>query len=162
MKIGTRVEAGCHRRQCSLEVSRERTWLGSAERLFASDLPLVAPQMAVLEIANVLSRKVRLGEIERAQANAAMEALLGLFSGLTPDTDLAGAAYRYSVDYGHPVYDTAYLALAEQEDGVLVTADEKFIARFEDTPFRRRFVALNDAAAHFGLTPAAPPAPPPR
>jgi predicted nucleic acid-binding protein len=56
---------------------------------------------------------------------------------------LAGRALAIAESLAHPVYDCFYLALAEQADARLVTADTRLLNRLEGTAWRARGVSLS-------------------
>jgi predicted nucleic acid-binding protein len=85
---------------------------------------LLAPDFLVLECANVLWKKVRLGQIAEGVAHDALADIIsGVVIDLRPSTPLTDAAFRLGCALDHPIYDCIYLALAEAETAELVTAD---------------------------------------
>lgn len=92
------------------------------------DDSVVAPEWMLIEVANALWRKWRMGEIERAQAEQAMEHVITSFPDLVSAAVLAQAALKIALELDHPVYDCAYLACARHVAGKLVTADRRLIA----------------------------------
>jgi predicted nucleic acid-binding protein len=97
-----------------------RTWLDTATEL-------LAPEFLTLECANALWKKQRRGEIAAGDAIEALEQVLGGFIELRSTAMLARAAFRLGCDLNHPVYDCAYLALAEVEGAELLTADRDLV-----------------------------------
>jgi predicted nucleic acid-binding protein len=92
---------------------------------------LVAPRVLRFEVAGVLERKMRAGELEKSLARmalAAAEALAAtieqpeITGGLETAWDLAGA-YRLRV------LDACYVAIARQENAVLWTLDRDLARR---------------------------------
>lgn len=88
---------------------------------------LLAPDLLLAEMANVLSTKVRLGDMVADKAGQAAEAILGSGIAFNPINGLVIDACRFAVQLSHPAYDCFYLALALQERCVLVTADKRFL-----------------------------------
>jgi predicted nucleic acid-binding protein len=66
---------------------------------------------------------------------------------LIPDEALAAAAMQIARRLDHPVYDCFYLALAEQRDARMITADRRLIARLHGTGWEYRVQALADFSA---------------
>jgi predicted nucleic acid-binding protein len=99
-----------------------------AVRLLEAGEELIAPEMLMIEAANVLWRKAVQRELTAAEADRAL-ALLGE-SGidLRPVHPLAGRALELARTLSHPVYDCVYLSLAERERATLVSADSRFLA----------------------------------
>ncbi len=60
-----------------------------------------------------------------------------------PTGELLDPALGLARQYDHPVYDCCYLALAVRTDSMLVTADERFLRRFQDTPLVGRLSSLS-------------------
>lgn len=108
---------------------------------------LIAPEFVLIEIANVLRRKVGAGEIAEGQAHEAMRSVPSLFHDLVGAAELSEQALRIAIELNHPALDCSYLACALAADAVLVTADEKFIAKCSRGGYRDRVCDLKDAAA---------------
>ena len=117
-----------------------------ADRLAASGQELHAPRLMASEAANVLWRKARVGEIERAEAGAAM-ALLADMPVIWNDDETVGAdAVRLALALDHPVYDCMYLALAHRIGATVVTADRRFVTAMSPTEHGEAVMALPDYA----------------
>ena len=58
------------------------------------------------------------------------------FEALPPAAELHKAAFEMAHELGHPVYDCLYLALAEREQALVVTADRVFAARVGGSRWR--------------------------
>ena len=86
---------------------------------------LEAPDLLVIECANILWKKARMGDIGAKQARERLDALLEAPVALTPSRDLLGRAMDLALELEHPVYDCLYLALALARGVPLVTADER-------------------------------------
>ena len=87
---------------------------------------LVAPDWLLVEAGHALWRKAKLGEIDRAKAEAALLALPGFFESIESVTPLIAKAQRLAFELDHWIYDCLYLALATDREAVLLTADKKF------------------------------------
>jgi predicted nucleic acid-binding protein len=85
---------------------------------------LVAPTLIAVEIGSALWKAVRRGAIQRREALPALHASLLAFANLVADNVLHLRALTLALDLGHPVPDCLYLALAEQQNAPLATADE--------------------------------------
>ena len=97
-----------------------------ARQLAASDATFVAPDMILAECANAAWRRVRDGTVTPAHARAFLDSLPLWFEALSPAAELHKAAFAMAHELGHPVYDCLYLALAEREQALVVTADRAF------------------------------------
>ena len=92
-----------------------------------------APGLIRVEVASALVRKVRIGEIERVDGEAALRRwLLLLKEGslvLSPDELDLPVAIDLALALDHPVADCIYLALAQREGALFVSADRRFLRK---------------------------------
>ena len=107
--------------------------LSDAARGLAESETLVAPDLVLVECANVAWRRVLAASVPLAQAEALVAALPRWFDTLTPSAELHEQAFHIAHTLRHPVYDCVYLGLAEREDMRLVTADEAFVSRVRES-----------------------------
>lgn len=87
---------------------------------------LIAPVLWLVEAANVLWRRMRIGEVTTREAVECLSELAN-----APVASLAMEPYldralELATEIGHPVYDCVYLALALHHDTHVVTADRRF------------------------------------
>ena len=115
----------------------------AAESLLASDGTLIAPDLIVAEVCSAIWKKCRAGAMTSDQAAAVMDTLPGFFDDLVPCRQLGGRSLALAEALDHPVYDCFYLALAEREDTVAVTADARLLGRIAGTAWAARFVGLD-------------------
>ena len=110
------------------------TEVGTAESLAAIDRPWrwLAPRLMVIEVASALRQKVAGKALSPVNATAALSACLDAVAdgviGLADDEALVSAALNLALTLTHKVPDCLYLALAEREGAVLVSADRKLIS----------------------------------
>jgi predicted nucleic acid-binding protein len=110
--------------------------------LLRSGEQLVAPELIVAEIVNVLWRRVTTGAIEPSQAADVPQAIVRTFAELWPLAPLAPRTFAIATELRHPAYDCFYLALAEAKDARLVTADRRFAQRLAGTRWQARTTTL--------------------
>ena len=103
---------------------------------------LVAPELIVAEIVNVLWKRLTSGAIEPSQAADVPRELPRLFAELCSLATLAERALAIAEELRHPAYDCFYLALAEARDARLVTADRRFAERLAGTRWQARTTTL--------------------
>lgn len=91
------------------------------ERLFAAGETLHAPELIDIEVAHVLRRYWRAGDITAARGSEAVRDLADLPIVRYPHTPLIERTWQLRQNL--TAYDAAYVALAEALDAVLVTRD---------------------------------------
>tara|TARA_B100000378_G_scaffold21942_1_gene16969 strand:- start:380 stop:805 length:426 start_codon:yes stop_codon:yes gene_type:complete len=107
-----------------------------AVKLLEMTEQLSCPDFALAEAANVLWRKVRLGEIGSGQAGEAVGQMAGFFDSIVPSSELLETAFDLAGTLQHSVYDCMFLACALRREGdVLVSADEKFLTKASENGF---------------------------
>jgi predicted nucleic acid-binding protein len=120
----------------------------AARTLLAPEVKRIAPELVVVETANVLQRKARVGQLEEIQATKAVASTAWFFARLVPSVDLVEPAFALSQRLDHSVYDCMFLTLAlSEENGRLVTSDAKFIGKAKAAGFGDRIWDLNTAGA---------------
>ncbi|MFD2233357.1 type II toxin-antitoxin system VapC family toxin [Phaeospirillum tilakii] len=123
---------------------------GTQEALSVRKHALVAPDLLIPECANILWKKVRLGELTVDEAAFAARLLARADVDLAPMRSLMEEATRIAVSLDHPAYDCLYLALAESRGMPFATADERLLrkVRLDQTGrFSARVIGLAEAAA---------------
>lgn len=117
--------------------------LSSEARVLAeSDAVFSAPDMILVECANAAWRRVRTNTVPEAQARAFLAALPQWFESLVTSARLHKAALDMALALDHPVYDCQYLALAEDMETRLVTADLAFVDRVGRSRWKDRIERL--------------------
>jgi predicted nucleic acid-binding protein len=84
-----------------------------------------APDLIYAEVAQGLVKHVRAQRVTPDQADRTMRAVAQYPIVTTSSRLLAGPACALALELGLTAYDAHYLALAEAEDAVLVTADRR-------------------------------------
>jgi len=100
----------------------------------APPVPLLAPDLVLVELLNAGWKAQRIGAITQAQFEAMAELAPSLFSELVPAASLLDGARRWCQYLDHPAYDCLYLALAEQRSATLVTQDHRLLRKLQGTP----------------------------
>jgi predicted nucleic acid-binding protein len=118
----------------------------AALRLLDIEARCLVPPHFWMEVTSALHKKVRLRELSRDQAFAALAALTGAPLDSADAPLLPVRALDLALMLGHPVYDTAYLALAIAERARLVTADATLCDRAVATGFGEHVLWIEDVA----------------
>lgn len=106
----------------------------SARRLLIGVPRFAVPDLMFAEVANVLWKKVRSGEISQQRATAITELLPDGPFEIYSDYDLMPEALRIAVTYGVTAYDASYVALAIELGVDLATTDQKLYRKLQNTP----------------------------
>lgn len=85
---------------------------------------VLAPQLLLVEAANVLLRKRRRGELSTPELRELLQAVESLPIRLCEHGPLLLGACSLAETHGLSAYDALYLALAEQHGARLITCDE--------------------------------------
>jgi predicted nucleic acid-binding protein len=120
------------------------TGTADALRLRQSQGALHAPEFLSIEIANILWKKCRRGELSRADADAILAQLPTLPLTRHPEGPLLAAAFDLAERAQRSVYDCLYLALAVQLGGQMVSADERLVNSLAGTPWAGSILRLQD------------------
>lgn len=101
-----------------------------AIELMAGDAKLFAPELIRVEVSGAICRHVREGKLTEDEVKLRCDKwrqhLAEDVVSLVPDKDLLSRAELLAIELRHPVQDCLYLALAQQHDVPLVTADDVF------------------------------------
>lgn len=91
----------------------------------------LAPDWALLEVANALWNKVKFSQLLEVHAEDGLRNAPAFLDRLVPARDLLEDALAMSFRIRHPLYDALYLALAVREEARVVTADREFFKAAE-------------------------------
>lgn len=116
----------------------------AALRLLREGHELEAPDLLLPEVGNALWKRVRRQQATVSEMVAALEALVSLPLEFHSSGPLMVPAFEIACATGRTVYDSVYLAVAVLRECPLVTADRKFHAALEKTPFAPSIVWVAD------------------
>jgi len=83
----------------------------------------IAPELLMAESANVLNKKRKTDELTANESDRLLTSIMELPIRLFPHRPLLPRAFELAKDRSLTVYDTLYLALAEEHGAVVFTAD---------------------------------------
>lgn len=105
-----------------------------------------APDLLLVEVANVVWKKVLQRQVSERQARFICASLAHCFDVLHSSDSLIERAIGMAIDLHHPVYDCLYLACAERAGGRLATADRRLIATVQGSSFASLVLDVDDFA----------------
>ena len=105
---------------------------------------LIARDLILPEVGNVLWKKTRSGELSADMAMERFDALANMGVKVVAANALSRRALEIATETGRTVYDSLYLSLAEASDCRLVTADTRLANALHDTPWAARVAFLGD------------------
>ncbi len=88
---------------------------------------VIAPSLFHSEIANMLWKYVRCGDLSKDTALARYAEAVGLVDAFEADEALATEALSAAIRYNHPVYDLLYVILARRHGCRVLTVDKRLI-----------------------------------
>jgi predicted nucleic acid-binding protein len=116
-----------------------------AIRLRASGADLHAPDFLNVEVAAILWKKLRKGELARQDADDVLNDPTGLATVIRhPSGPLVLSAFDLAHRSGRTVYDCLYLALAVQLGCQMVTADDKLVNSLAGSSWAAHIIKLQD------------------
>lgn len=107
-------------------ISEDRS--SDAQRLLSLDTDLLAPTSILYEIFHALWDAARTGRLPANRLPELADVVPSPFAALIPMEQLYAAAAGMAQSNNLPIYDCAYVALAQREHAELVTADERMFA----------------------------------
>ena len=106
-----------------------------AEALLNSGERIIAPDLVIAEITNAAWKAAVFGGVSTATVTDIIEKSARYFHELIPAEVLKDRALEIALALKHPAYDCFYLALAEQRDCRLITADDRLARRCAGSPY---------------------------
>ena len=85
----------------------------------------IAPELLMAESANVLNKKRKSAELTAIEGERLLTSIIELPIRLFPHRPLIPRAFELAMECNLSVYDTLYLALAENRGAIVFTADLK-------------------------------------
>ena len=116
----------------------------SAQRLLHADFELLAPDLIVAEVGNVLWKKTQRGEIGADDGADIIRDFKRFPIQVYASDSLAELAWELAVRFDRTFYDSLYLALARSQDCSVVTADRRFYNSLQETPLSHSLVWVED------------------
>jgi predicted nucleic acid-binding protein len=109
------------------------------------DYHLHQPNFFLLEIASIITKKLRRREIDLGEANAILRDIRQINFKWHEDSHLLQNAIDIANQTARSLYDCLYLSLAIKVQGQMVTADRKFYDALQPTVFVDKIVWIENA-----------------
>lgn len=87
----------------------------------------IAPELLLAEAANVINKKQLTGELSKSESDQLLSDILSVPIRLYPHRPILPRAFDLARAHNLTVYDTLYLALAEEHGAVIFTGDRKLL-----------------------------------
>jgi predicted nucleic acid-binding protein len=123
----------------------EMDGVAQADALLQNGEALIAPDLVFSEITNAVWKMTALAALPPETAAQAVLKSGDFFQEIVASRELKEISLAIAIELRHPAYDCFYLALAEQRDCQMVTADERLLARCAGTSFAKRIKPLVNA-----------------
>lgn len=107
------------------------------ERCFKRSQNLLAPDLIWAEIASVIWKRHRRGELSQEDAMAIATEVSRLPLQSYDARDLMADALRLALQFDRSVYDCLYLAVAIRTKSVMITADKLLVNALSETPLAK-------------------------
>ena len=101
------------------------TEFSNAVELYRERDDLRAPAVILVESANVLYKYSRRGAMAASHCRRSIQTLEFMMAEIVSDSSLLPTAIDLAIANLHPVYDCLYLALAQDREESLLTADKR-------------------------------------
>ena len=115
-----------------------------AARRIVDRAQLLAPDLLWAELGSLLWRRHRLGELSASDARGMLRTLRGVPVRSYALFPLLPLALEIALTIGHSVYDCVYLALANQEDCRVVSADRRLQSAVASGPLAQSVMGLTE------------------
>ena len=116
----------------------------AARSLLSSGAELHAPDLLAAELANVIWKRHRRGEIDAGEARDLLADFQALPLLWASSPELAETALELALRTGRTVYDCLYIALAVRLGCAMVTADRRLARGLSDTPLAEHVQWVGD------------------
>ena len=119
-----------------------------ARALIAPEYKLRAPDLLMPELANVLWKGARRGDLTTAESGELLKKFLQEHIDVTvrllPSRLVIKQALMIAATERHSIYDCIYVALAVQSRCVLITADDRLVKTIQNDILRQHIISLAD------------------
>jgi predicted nucleic acid-binding protein len=114
----------------------------AAQKVLLSDRSLCAPDLIYAEVANVIWKRHRRGEVTDAEATELLSDMLNLPLEITASEQLVVSALALALRTNRTVYDCLYVVLAIQKESTMVSDDLRLVNALTTGPLKGRVAWL--------------------
>ena len=122
----------------------EEIYTEHAVRILDDKYTLHTPDFFLMEITNLLCKRIRRREITNKASDEIRKALTQLPVNLYNTNQLLDAAYEIAITTGSSLYDCIYIALAILLDCQIVTSDKRLVDNITNTPLNKHILWIED------------------
>lgn len=108
----------------------------AAREILLADAVLYAPDLIHAELASVVWKRYRRGEIDEEEAAGVLADMLDLPLEIIPSQELVPEALALAMQTDRTVYDCLYVALAVQKKTVMVSGDQRLVNSLAAGPLK--------------------------
>lgn len=125
-------------------VEEDHSQLASALLRHKPDSPIIAPDIILIESANALRKKHVFNDYPAEDVPICMDVIeAGIFI-LISSYQLYKNALSLSLEINHPIYDCLYLAASIHTRTQLVTPDQKFCSKLQNSRYSSNVVWVEE------------------
>ncbi|NLX60473.1 MAG: type II toxin-antitoxin system VapC family toxin [Phycisphaerae bacterium] len=112
----------------------------AAEKQLARAEELLAPDLLWVEVANVIWKRQRRGDLTQEAAAGILSQAMRLPIQVYEASELLPDALDLALRFDRTVYDSLYLALAVKTKTVMVSADQRLVRALADGPLKKHIL----------------------
>ncbi len=116
----------------------------AARAMLVSEENLCAPDLIYAEVASVIWKRCRRGEIDDEEASGLLADVLDLPLEITPSEQLVRVALELALRTGRTVYDCLYVALAAQKKTIMISDDRRLVNALAAGPLKNLVAWLGE------------------
>lgn len=105
---------------------------------------LLAPEIIVAEVGNVIGKRFRKGEINAEDADGLLADFFLIPLRITSIEELIRPALPIACENDQTVYDSLYVALAMKHSTTMITADNRFVNALAGGPYEKYVLWLGE------------------
>lgn len=121
----------------------------AASRLLHKNFQFIAPDLIFAEVGNILWKKTRLKELTVETATGILNDFKNLPINSYENEILIQTAWQIATTYQCTVYDSLYVALAQMEGSILITADKVLYKNLSSSKLAHSLLWVEDIKKYY-------------